>query len=188
MVLPNDDIPAQIVPMILYKLRDDLEVSLVHDVPEDSPTRAIMVKVGRFQENPTDVNVSVALSGGDYEDPDFIDGRITHPDLRDILVRNLPEAEIGGGTYWWRRFSVYVSVFFTQHNYEESRALQYAYEFYGRLQSAVENVRMNLVDDFGEQASGSPYFESTTYFQSGGKNKWIFRGKLRFRVLTQRLR
>lgn len=185
-MLPNDDIPSQIIPMMLYDMRDYLQTKLIDGVPEDSPTRAILVKAGRFQENPVDKNVSIAIAHGDYEDPDYIDGRIDHPDLADLKIRNLPVGEIGGGIYWWRRFSVLVSVFFVRENFEEEIAQQYAYEFYGRLQRSIELKRFALDDDFEERAFGYPYVESTTFYESGGKNKWIFRGKLRFRVLTSR--
>jgi hypothetical protein len=184
--LPNDNIPSHVIPKILYDLREELKVQLIDGVPEDSPNRAMLVKVGRFQENPTDVNISVAISAGDYEDPDYIDGRIDHPDLRDLRIRNLPVGEIGGGIYWWRRFSVLSSVFFVRQNFEEEVALQHAYEFLGRLQKSIEAKQFSLEDDFGEIAKGKPFIESTTFFESGGKNKWIFRGKLRFRVLTWR--
>lgn len=187
MSFPNDDIPSQIIPMILYDTKDYLENSLIEAVPEGSPNRALLVKVGRFQENPTEVNISVAIAHGDYEDPDFIDGRIDHPDLKDIRIRNLPVAEIGTpGYYWWRRFSVQVGAFFVRQNYDEDTALQYAYEFYGRLQKAIDTKHFSLVDDFGEIAKGLALVESTTFYESGGKNKWIHRGKLRFRVLSWR--
>lgn len=187
MTLPNDNIPAMIVPLILYRLKEHLETALVIEVPEENPTRAVLVKVGRFQDNPLDMNVSVSVSGGDYEDPSYMDGRIDHQDLDEIEIRNLPVGEVGGGIYWWRRGTMDFKTFFVRQRYEEETALQYAYDFYGRLLNAVAEVSVNdLVDDYGEKAVGKPYIEGATFFESGGNKQFIWRGKLKWRVLTWR--
>lgn len=183
--MPNDDIPAMIVPMILYRFKSSLETSMTFEVPEEDPTRAILVKVGRFQENPLDKNVSVSISGGDFTDPDHIDGRIDNDKLDDITIPYLPVGEIGGGIYWWRRGTIDFQTYFVRQNYPEDRALQYAYGFYGRLLKCVETIHVgDLVDDYGEKAYGSPYIEGASFFESGGKNKFIWRGKLLWRVLS----
>lgn len=186
-VLPNDNIPSQIVPMILTRTRDELKQKLIYGVPDDNPTRAILVKVGRFQENPVDINVSASVASGDFEDPSYIDGRVDHEDLDAIGLRNLPVGEIGGGWYWWRRFTINVQVFSVRQNYEEERAMQYAYDFYGRLLKSIEEITLGgLTDDYGEKANGSPYIEGASFYESGGKGKFIWRGKVAFRVLTWR--
>ena len=182
-----DDIPSMVVPLILNKLRDYLEVELQDEVAEDDPTKAVLVKVGRFQDNPVRKNVSVAISGGDYEDPAYMDGRIDHESMDEFKIRNLPVGEVGGGIYWWRRGTMNFQAFFVKQRYEEEIAMKYAYEFYGRLLRAVETCRLgNLVDYFGEQATGTPYIEGASFFESGGANQYIWRGKLKWRVLTWR--
>lgn len=187
MTIPNDDIPAQIVPMILYRLKDTLETVMVHEVPSENPTRALLVKVGRFQENPARINVSLSISGGDFENPKYLDGRVDHEDLNAISIRNLPVGEIGGGLYWWRRGTINFQCFFVRQGYDEDRALQYAYDFHGRLIAAVEETLLNdLVDDYGEGAYDRPLVEGTSFFEGGGAKKYIWRGKLYFRVLTWR--
>jgi hypothetical protein len=186
-MLPNDNIPSQIVPMILYKIRDSLVVALIDNVPDDNPTKAQLVKVGRMQENPLSKNVAVAISHGDFEDPTYKDARIDHSELDQFRVRNLPVGEIGGGIYWWRRGTINVNVFFVRQRFEEEIAVQYAYDFYGRLQRAVEAVSLaGLVDDYGERCAGHPYVEASTFFESGGAKQFVFRGKLYWRALTWR--
>lgn len=183
----NDNIPSMIVPMICYKMKSHLETALVHEVPETNPTRAVLVKVGKFQENPLDVNVSVSISPGDFEDPDYIDGRIDNPKFDNLKVVNLPVGEVGGGEFWWRRGSIRVQCFFVRQRYEEDVAMQYAYDFLGRLQSNARNTPLGLlVDDYGERAKPPVYVESHSFFESGGKSKFIWRGKLLWRVLTWR--
>lgn len=187
MTVQNDDIPVQIIPMILKKTVTWVKEKCFEEVPEDDPTRSGLVKMGLLQENPADKVVSIAINSGDYEDPDFVDAHIDHPEVQEFTIRNLPRGEIGGGTYWWRRFSIRVAVFFVRQNYDEELSIYYAYEFYGRLQRAIDQCQIGTLEDkFGERALGKPLMESTTFFQGGGKKKAIFRGKLRFRVLCWR--
>lgn len=187
MTLPNDNIPAMIVPMILYRIKEHLETAMVAEVPDANPTKAVLVKVGRFQDNPLDLNVSISISGGDFEDPSYMDGRIDHEDLDSIQVKNLPVGEIGGGIYWWRRGTIDFKTFFVRQRFEEDVATQYAYDFYGRLLKAVEEIVLtDLTDDYGERAYSTPYIEGATFFESGGNKQYIWRGKLKWRALTWR--
>lgn len=185
--LQNDEIPSSIVPMILYKIRNHLDTALVLEVPDTNPTKAVLVKVGRFQENPLEKNVSIAVSGGDYEDPASIDGRIDNPKFDSLELESLPPREIGGGCYWWRRGSINYQTFFVRQRVKEEVALQYAYDFQGRLIRAVELTPLHgLCDDYGERAYPPVYVESVTFFESGGNSQFIWRGKLSWRVLTWR--
>jgi len=186
--IEEDNIPTMIVPMILFEMRDYLEVALQDEVTENDPTRAVVVKVGRFQDNPVKKNVLVALSGGDYEDPNYLDGRADHQALDEIGLRNLPIGEIGGGWYWWRRFSTRMETFFVKQRFEEEIAMRYAYEFYGRLLKATEMCTLiGLTDAYGEKTNNiTPFIESSTFFESGGPKQHIWRGKLKWRVLTWR--
>jgi hypothetical protein len=180
-------IPTMIVPMICEELRSYLEVALVQNIPEDNPTRAVLVKVGKFQENPLDVNVSIAISPGDFEDPEYVDGRVDNPKFDGLKIANLMVSEIGGGEYWWRRGSIRVQCFFVRQRYDEDVAMRYAYDFLGRLQKKTAEAPLGLlVDDYGERAKPPVYVESHSFFESGGKGKFIWRGKLLWRVLTWR--
>lgn len=164
-----------------------LETSLVNEVPETDPTRAILVKVGRFQENPLEKNVSVAISGGDWEDPTYIDGRVDNPKFDNLVVRFLPVAEVGGGWHWWRRGSLRVNVYFVKQRYPEDIAMSYAYNFHGRLLRSLETTPIrNLIDDYGEIAIPPLYIEGASFFESGGGQQYIWRGKVLWRVLTER--
>lgn len=187
MTLPIDEIPSQIVPMILYRIEEHLTDIMLNEVPDDNPTKAILIKVGRFQDNPVQKNISVSISGGDYENPDYLDGRVDHSELDQIGLRYLPVGEVGGGIYWWRRGTCDFKTFFVRQRYEEDVALRYAYDFYGRLMYAVKTAQLGgLTDEYGEMANGTPYIESSSFFESGGNKQYIWRGKLYWRVLTWR--
>lgn len=183
----EDDIPSMIVPLILFRMRDHLSVALQDEVPDTDPTKAVLIKVGRFQDNPVKKNVSVSLSGGDFEDPSYMDARADHEQLDQFKIKNLPIGEIGGGLYWWRRFTCDFKTFFVKQGYEEDIALKFSYEFYGRLLGAIEDCRISkLEDSYGEKACCPPYIEGASIFESGGANKYIWRGKVKWRVLTWR--
>lgn len=183
----NDNIPTQIVPMILWAIKQHLETVMVEEVPDTNPTKAVLVKVGVFKDNPLNKNVSISISGGDYEDTKYIDGRIDNPNQTNFPIKNIPVGEIGGGTYWYRRGTIDFKTFFVRQNFKEEIAMQYAYEFYGRLLRAMEVIPIgDLQDDFGEGAVPPLVLEGATFFESGGKDKFIWRGKLFWRILTWR--
>lgn len=183
----EDNIPQQIVLMTLWAMRDHLETAMVNEVPESNPTRALVVKVGRFLENPLDMNVSIAILGGDFENPKYSDARIDNPDVENFPFKNLPVGEIGGGHYWYRRGIVQFQCFFVRQRYDEERASLYAYDFYGRLLKALEGTPLPQIrDDYEEGVIPPVIVESSTFNESGGKNKFIWRGKLFWRILTWR--
>lgn len=185
MILP--EVPRVMIPLILYTFQSYLDAMLIADVPDDDPTRAVTVKVGRLLESPVKKNVSIAISSGDFEDPDYLDGRIDNTKFDNLQIPDLWVSEVGGGIHWWRRGTINIRVFFVRQRYPEEKAMAYAYEFYGRLLHAVENCPVHgLVDDYGEEAFAPVYVESVSFFESGGSDQFIWRGKLYWRVLTRR--
>ena len=178
---------GHITPMILSRMRDDLQESLIRGIAEDDPTYALKVEIGRFRENPLSTHVYVALAGGNTIDPEHIDGRIDNDALDDIQIRNLPVGEIGGGTYWWRRGVADFASYFVKTSMTYELSMMYAYQFYGRLLNILDHINISgLQDEFGEQTSGKPYIETSSIYESGGQKKHIWRGKIFWRVLTWR--
>lgn len=185
--LQNDNIPNSIVPLVLFCMRDHLRSLMIYGVPEEDKSRALLVKVGRFQENPLNNGVSIAISGGDYEDPTYMDGRTDNPKMDSLTIPSLPTCEIGGGEYWWRRGTINYQTFYVRSRLPEEAAMQYAYDFQGRLIQSVKLTPINaLTDDYGEHAYSPVYVEGCTFFESGGNKQYIWRGKLLWRVLTWR--
>lgn len=177
----------QIIPMILRGMKDYLEDALIDGVEESDPTFALSVELGRFRENPKRKNIHVAISGGNTIDPDHIDGRIDNDQLDDIQIPHLPVGEIGGGTYWWRRGCVDYGCYFINDPLDYETSMMYAYQFYGRLLDVLDSLPIGgLTDQYGEQTSGKPYIESSTFYETGGAKKHIWRGKVFWRVLTWR--
>jgi len=182
-----DNIPTQVMPMALYAIRDYLSTIMVSEIPESYPTRAVVVKVGRFIENPLDKNVAIAISGGDDDDPDYKDARADDTAVKNYPVTNLAVTEIGGGHYWYRRGTVQFQLYFVRQRFPEEQAMLYAYDFYGRLIRALENTPLpSAKDEYGEGIVLPVIVESSTFTESGGKDKFIWRGKIYWRLLTWR--
>lgn len=180
--------PESIVPLILFHLRNRLEEELQDAIPEGHPTQVVLVKIGRYRESPHKNTLVVAISPGDPEDPEFMDGRIDNEEFDNLRVfRRLPVGEIGGGEYWWRRYTAQLQVNYLRANFEEDLAMKYAFEVQGRALKAFQSITFNnLVDSFGEVAHGQTYIEGCSFFPTGAKNQFLWRGKLVGRVLTWR--
>lgn len=174
---------SQVIPKLLNTFRDMLMRKLIDEIPENDPTRAINIKLGRVLESPLKTNISVAVISGDPEDSDFMDKRIDFDD--DFKVKSLMAQEIGGGCYWWRRGTIFFNVFYVRQRYPEVQAYEYAYSFYGRLHSALDRFSFTpIIDDYGEQVHPPVYIESVRFTEGGGADQFMWRGKLKWRVLS----
>jgi len=175
-----------IVPMLLEAMQSDIVATMQTDIPADEPTRADIVKIGRWQDDPKRNNVYVAISGGDPEDVNYRDGILTLESMHNIGF-TMPAREVGGGQAWWRRGIIQVGCYWIRERFEETVAVERAYEVLGRLSSIIESIRVgNLEDDFGEHAV-KLFLYGNTFFESGGPPKsYIFRGKLLWACLTER--
>jgi hypothetical protein len=174
---------AQIIPMILYKMLDHLTQKLITDMGSD-PIIPETIKIGRFQENPVKSVIYISLHPGDPEDPSFRDGIITLEQMQNIAVDLDWAREIGGGELWWRRFSAVIGCYWIQDRLDELTAMDNSFIMYGRLCTAIQQFdTSNLIDEFGEQPI-MPFLYGSTFFEGGGKNQFIWRGKVLWQVLT----
>ncbi len=175
-----------IVDLLCDTLIERLQFDLVDSVPEGDLTRATRVKKGRFQEDPVDTSIYLAVSGGNPERPDQMDGVVTlgeHPNIGWVM----PPYEIGGSVAWWRKGIVQVGCYFIREAYEENDAMAYAYTVLGRVEEAVETLELiDIIDDWGEIAY-KMFLVGTSFFVSGGPPKqYIWRGKVHWMCLTQK--
>lgn len=184
----DDNIPNQIIPMILVRLKDHLTTTMKFELPDVDPAQAKEVKVGRFIKDPVGNKITVAIAGGDFEDPGYVDGRIDNPKFDGLQIKNLAVSEIGGGYYWWRRGTIRLAIFLIRQRMDEESAMKLSYDVYGRLLDTIEGVSFDNMspDDYGEHAYNPLYLEGATFFESGGNTQWIWRGKILWRVLTWR--
>jgi hypothetical protein len=174
---------THIVPLITERIADHLTTKLQTLVSADDPIRANEVKVGRFQDTPTDFTVWVAVQAGDPEEPNAKDGIVSLGDFENIHVV-VPPREIGGGSRWWRRGVIQFGCYFIDREEDEARNL--SYEVVGRICNYLETVKVSdLLDDFDEQAIKT-YLFGQTMFEGGGPGSYIWRGKVLWQCLTER--
>ena len=178
----------QITYLMLGRLRDHLTQKMMTAVAPDDPTIAKLVKIGLFQDDPTNKNVYLALQGGDHENPTEFDGIITGYRMQREVGIDFPyPREIGGGQVWRRIAIVQIGCYFIRQKFTEEEATQQAYIALGRLLSSIESVDINgLVDSFGERVI-EVFCYGNTFFESGGPpTSYIFRGKVSIAYLTER--
>lgn len=166
-----------------------VQVQTKDTVPVDDPARADVVKLGHlYQENPTkpDKNIYVTISHGDRENPDYTDGIVDAKSMYGSGF-DVPVREIGGPTMWWRRFTAQYGVFLPRSGMTEREAMAIAFTFYERLLRAIEKTYVTGLSTDGEVAV-QVFLTDTTMFEGGGTREktYIWRGKARFRVLTER--
>lgn len=177
---------TQVLNMVLDRMVEHLTLKMQTEIPTDDITYADIIKKGLLQDNKTKKNIGIAVTGGDHDDPEYIDGLVSLEKLPNIAM-NVPPREIGGGQIWWRRGIVRLECFFIREKLIENEAFDAAYETLGRLMYNIENVSLNdLVDSYDERAI-QIFCLGNTFFESGGAPKsFIFRGKVFWEVMTER--
>lgn len=176
---------AGIVPLLLNTIYEHLTRVMQTEVAADDPTRVDVVKIGRFQGNPVTNNVHLAISPGDPDKLEWIDGIVTLESMQNIGFIIDPR-EVGGGQVWWRRGIIEIECFFIREKFTQIEALGHAYTVMSRLQHNVENIDVSLcVDEFGEQAV-KMFLYGHNFSESGGPPKsYIWRGKVYWQCLTE---
>lgn len=177
---------TMVVNLVLDAIVTHLTKVMQTDVDEDDVTYADIVKKGLLQENKTKKNIGIGVSGGDHDDPEYLDGIVTLAKMPNIAM-TVPAREIGGGQIWWRRGLVRIECFFIRERLTEDEAFIASYEVLGRVLNNIENVNLSgIVDSYDERAI-KLFCLGNTYFESGGAPKsFIFRGKVFWECMTER--
>ncbi len=161
---------------------------MITDVDPLDLTCAQLVKKGLLQTDKITKWIQVGITGGDHEDPEYIDGLVTMDQMKNISMDLAPIArEIGGGQAWYRRGVAKLECYFIKQGLTEDIAFDAGYTVLGRLMSAIEQCPVaGITDDYGEQAV-KLFCPANTYFESGGPpNQYIFRGKVFWVCWTER--
>ena len=179
---------SQIVPLILDRIVRDLETVCRTSISEDDDTYADILKKGLLQNNKVQDNVAIGVTGGDHENPEYLDGIVSLEEHKNIGfdVSGIPR-EVGGGELWWRRGVARVECFFIREKLPEDEAYTAAYEVLARVQNTIPLIAVgDLIDSWDERAI-KLFSYANTFFQSGGaEDSNIFRGKVFWSCLTER--
>jgi len=179
---------------IISILSDGLETLLVAGcqtaVDDDDDSKALLVRAGRLQQDPTKNYVNILIHPND---PDDMDSWVHEPIGKNItpLDQNMPMGmyEVGGGEQWWRRFTVELKIFFNQKSLTRTQARDYAHLVLGRAEEAIKegvSTLSALADDWGEQSWGIYIMKSRCVERGGPTKDWIWDGKIWLQVGTSK--
>lgn len=177
---------AGIVSMILDELKTHLTTKLKTEVSSSDLSRATEVKIGRFQDDPLESNVYIAISPGDpSKTGDWEDGIVTLESMQDVGF-SIDPREVGGGETWWRRGVAQIGCFYINERLDEEGALLNAHNTLHRLLYALRNAPVGgLIDEYDER-SVKMFVAAHQFSESGGPpDQYIWRGKIWWQVLTE---
>ena len=179
---------SHIVHMIVDKIADELNTALITNVSSSDSARADLVKAYRFQDSPEDYKIYVSVLPGNPNEPREEHGRIDIGEDLERLGLYIPAGEVGGGHLWWRRGRIQIGCFLLDSGFEEVDAADVAHTVLGRVEYYTERINVTgLVDDYGERAHGNVFVFASNFFEGGGPDdQYIWRGEVRWQVLTQR--
>jgi hypothetical protein len=170
----------------------EITLKMKTEIEPTSLSRLDIVKFGRFQDAPTTKgkNIYAAISVGNPEDPNYMDGIASMRDIERIDVK-FPVREVGGGEMWYHRGRVQLGCYYLVDQLNEEVAGQNALIVMGRLMQTLKTIRLvgldghMLTDEFGESAI-KLFVYAYNFFESGGPPKsYIWRGAVHWQVLTE---
>lgn len=177
-----------VTDLVLHRIKDHLTLKMQTEIAEGDVTRAGVVKIGRFQQDPDKATVYISCNFGDPTNPDLLDCNTSvvskHKDNTGIDV---PGYAIGGGSMWWRTIYVQFGCFFVNKKLKEEEAQEKASEVLGRLLENLANVYISdIADSHGERAIYAVTYGNTMFESGGPSDQYIWRGTVRVDFLTER--
>lgn len=177
---------SQISHLLVMRLTTFMNQEMITN-NSDVNTKPNIIQAYRFQDSPLKYPVAIAISSGNPDDPNYVDGRVgTGKDMNDLGI-DIPSGEIGGGHLWWRRGRVKLGCYYLQGKVDQEDAGDYAHRVLGLAMSCIETCPVSdLVDEHGERAHWMAV-TSDTFFEGGGpENQYLWRGNILWQVLTER--
>lgn len=170
-------------PKVLVNLLIDLftnsvqaEISAYFDDVKYFPDQPVpLVRPGKLQDDPTVYLTNLLIHPGGKEEPDTL-----YTDQKGV---SSPIYEIGGQTWWMRRFRLQFELFF-DNLFDRNIARQKAMLIGQIVKIAIEKTPIQgLIDDFGESAA---YVQTYKHYmdEGGGEGTYIWRGQFYIEVLT----
>lgn len=177
---------AHIVDLLVNRFVEKLTEECKTKISSSDQTRANTIQSWRFQDNPVESPITLAVIGGNPGSLEYMDARLGYSDIENLDLR-IPSGEIGGGHLWWRRGRVQISCNFLKLRLEKSQAATVAYRVLGRVTHWLERTTVSdLTDEFNEHAI-MVHVPASTFYEGGGPEKQYFwRGEVLWQVLTQR--
>jgi hypothetical protein len=158
------------------------------NVPDlETPT---VVRRGMLQENPVKDRIYILVHLNDPDDPKaWRDSSVAKPERKlDMGDFKIPPFEVGeGGTYMmWRRLTIEFGFYGIAKKESRDEAERQASLVQARIEAAVWRPSYAGQKDALGEVVIKAFVADTEQDPSGGKNAFIWRGKCRIMVLTNR--
>lgn len=173
--------------MIIKYLDDILLEALQTEVSTIDPTYAKLVRVGPLQDDPTKNRVNILTYTNDRDDPEgWRNEAIKNP--QDPTHTNVDPTglEIGGGQFWYRRFTVELEIFFPPTIPAREPSLELALVILARAERTIQTKSLGLgPDDFGQECIFQRVMKSNMA-AAGGPGTEIYHGKIWIETLCEK--
>ena len=187
----------QICTSLIGAMEDLLEAACQTNVADDDPSRALIVRAGRLQDDPTTNYVHVLIHPNDPDDRETWHHEIIRENL--TAMQNpwggadfrLPQGmyEIGGGEMWWRRFTIQLTMFWIGKNLTRTQARDYSFLVLGRAEEAIKEGGSTFgeLQDSWEESVWGWFVRRSWIAERGGPDvDWIWDAKIWVEFGTQK--
>lgn len=107
--------------LLVEAIKDALQAACIDDIGEDDESRAGLVMIGRYQDDPSTQGIVITVHADHVLGPDREEHRNTQGERqRDGYEWNLPAETIGGSFFRWGRGTVLVHYFLSDKTREEA--------------------------------------------------------------------
>jgi hypothetical protein len=184
---------GHIVHLAMDAYADYLLEKLKTDIPTSDPSRSMLVRAGRLQEDPTRQSAEnyVLVQENDPEVENWVhqlNSTVDTPPAGSDFTFEMP-----GASLFWRRISLEVGGYYIVQQYDRETASRHFHRFAGRAayyaqHAAVDRTAgiLGLRDEFNETIIGI-YVEKERFNESGGPPKsFIWRGRINIALRTHR--
>ena len=145
---------------------------------------AVLIRQGTLQQDPVKERISILVNPND---PDDISNK---PEWADSIVGRddgWAAYEIGGGERWWRKFTIDINVYLVRTREERGLAREIGMFAFSAVHGTLQDHKaIDVTDFFGESAFLMLVDSSMPYESGGPPNTFIWRGKIRLKVLTEK--
>lgn len=179
----------QISDLIVDGLVTDLTAGLVDAIDLESDEIVGVVRGGQLQENPVKARLYVLVHVNDPDDPTWEDQTVASRQQNlDREFIDIPAFEVGGGGMWWRKGIVEFGLFATKSKETRDQARQVANMVKGRIEKIIQlsTSAVGITDSLGEFAVKIMAVASRLEEGGGPPRSFIWRGRVRYQVLTNR--
>lgn len=169
-------VDTSVINLIMDRMADTMTEEMIDSVTDASQVG--LLRTGRLQADPTVGKLNILINQGGERWPD----KMAQPG--DFGIRSPHTFELGGVTWWRRRFIVKYELFFLGET-DRANARTVANVVFSRFQRNIKTMSYTgLKDTFGERAVAGQTVRQWMK-EEGGVGTFIWRGEHWFECLTE---